>query len=275
VDVLVAPASRRRFFSLERRKPAGETPAPQKPLRDLASQKMKRTANRKRRSAACISAGQWAGNDSATIYILQMSLMDSPAPKIHLPHWLTAVVASAGGPGLFLIAFLDSSVLTFPIINDLLLINLSIRYPARMPYYAAMATLGSVAGCLLLYYIARKGGEAMFHKHAGSRARHIHAWINRNGFVSILVTALLPPPTPFKVFVVAAGALEMPVRTFVLGLLVARGIRFFGEGLLAVKYGDQASQFLLTHKLEVAGITLGVVLLLYLATRIAFRPRLQ
>jgi membrane protein YqaA with SNARE-associated domain len=199
--------------------------------------------------------------------------MDSPIPKFHLPHWLQAIVASAGGLGLFLIAFLDSSVLTFPVINDLLLIDLSVQYPARMPYYAAMTTIGSVAGCLLLYYIARKGGEAMFHKHAGPRARHIHAWINRNGFVSILVTALLPPPTPFKVFVIAAGALEMPVRTFVLGLLAARAIRFFGEGYLAIRYGDQASQFLLTHKLEVAGITLGIVLVLYLATRLAFgRP---
>jgi membrane protein YqaA with SNARE-associated domain len=199
--------------------------------------------------------------------------MDLPAPKFHLPHWLQAIVASAGGLGLFLIAFLDSSVLTFPVINDLLLIDLSIRYPARMPYYAAMATLGSVAGCLFLYYLARKGGEAMFHKHAGPRARHIHAWINRNGFLSILVTALLPPPTPFKIFVIAAGALEMPVRTFVLGLLAARGIRFFGEGYLAVRYGDQAGLFLLTHKLEVTGITLFVVVTIYLSMRLAFgRP---
>ena len=196
--------------------------------------------------------------------------MDSPAPQFHLPHWLQAIVASAGGLGLFLIAFLDSSVLTFPVINDLLLIDLSIRNPARMPYYAAMTTLGSVGGCLLLYYIARKGGEAMFHKHAGPRAEKIHAWINRNGFLSILVTALLPPPTPFKVFVIAAGALEMPVRTFVFGLLAARAIRFFGEGFLAIRYGDRAGQFLLTHKLEVTGITLLVVLTLYLATRMAF-----
>jgi len=197
--------------------------------------------------------------------------MDSPAPKIHLPVWLQAVVASAGGLGLFLIAFLDSSVLTFPVINDLLLIDLSVRNPARMPYYAAMATLGSVGGCLLLYYLARKGGEAMFRKNAGPRAQQIQTWTKQNGFVSILVTALLPPPTPFKIFVIAAGALEMPVRTFVLGLLVARGFRFFTEGFLAVKYGDQASGFLLTHKLEVTSITLGVVLCLYLASRLAFR----
>jgi membrane protein YqaA with SNARE-associated domain len=199
--------------------------------------------------------------------------MELPQPKFHLPHWLQAIVATAGGMGLFLIAFLDSSVLSFPIINDLLLINLSVHNPARMPYYAAMATLGSVAGCLFLYYLARKGGEAMFHKHAGPRARHIHAWINRNGFLSILVTALLPPPTPFKIFVIAAGALDMPVQKFVLGLLAARAIRYFGEGYLAIRYGDQAGQFLLTHKLDVAGLVLGVVLCLYLLSLLAFRPR--
>jgi membrane protein YqaA with SNARE-associated domain len=199
--------------------------------------------------------------------------MDSLPTKFHLPLWLQAIVASTGGLGLFLIAFLDSSVLSFPIINDLLLINLSVRNPARMPYYAVMATLGSVAGCLFLYYLARKGGEAMFQKRAGARARHIRDWIKRNGFLSILVTALLPPPTPFKVFVLAAGALEMPVQTFVLGLLAARGIRFFGEGFLAVRYGDQAGNFILTHKLEVAGIVLGMVLCLYLLSLLAFRPR--
>ena len=194
--------------------------------------------------------------------------MDLPVPKLHLPHWLQVIVASTGGLGLFLIAFLDSSVLTFPVINDLLLIDLSIRSPERMPYYALMATLGSVAGCLLLYFIARKGGEAMFHKHAGARAQRIHSWINRNGFISILITALLPPPTPFKIFVVAAGALEMPLRTFVLGLLAARAIRFFGEGFLAIRYGDQAGLFLVSHKLEVTGIALLIVLTLYAASRL-------
>jgi len=199
--------------------------------------------------------------------------MDSPSPKIHLPHWLQAIVASAGGVGLFLIAFLDSSVLTFPVINDLLLLDLSVRYPARMPYYAAMATLGSVGGCVLLYFIARKGGEAMFRKQAGPRALQIRAWLERNGFVSIFVAALLPPPTPFKVFVLGAGALEMPLAAFVLGLLAARAFRFFGEGFLAVRYGEQASQYLVTHKLAVAGAALGVVLFLYVLTRVAFRPR--
>jgi membrane protein DedA with SNARE-associated domain len=73
--------------------------------------------------------------------------------------------------------------------------------------------------------------------------------------------------------VIAAGALEMPVGTFVVGLLAARAIRFFGEGFLAIRYGDQAGQFLLTHKLEVAGIVLGIVVCLYLLSRLALRPQ--
>lgn len=196
--------------------------------------------------------------------------MIAPPSKFHLPGWLQTVVAAAGGPGLFLISFLDSSVLTFPVINDLLLIDLSIRSPARMPYYAAMATAGSVLGCVLLYYLARKGGEAMFRKYAGPRAQRIQGWTKRNGFISILVTALLPPPNPFKVFVIAAGALEMPMRSFVLGLLAARAIRYFGEGILAVRYGDEAAGYFLNHKLVVAAVMLGVVLALYLGSRVAF-----
>src|SRR6266404_4524747 len=136
--------------------------------------------------------------------------MQSPTPQIHLPLWLQGIVASTGGLGLFLIAFLDSSILTFPIINDLLLIDLSIHYPARMPYYAGMATLGSVGGGLLLYYLARKGGEAMVHKQAGPRAEPIQDWTQRNGVVSSPVAAPPPPPPPVKAILPAAGAVAMP-----------------------------------------------------------------
>ena len=87
--------------------------------------------------------------------------------------WKAKIVAFASGigaPGLFLISFLDSSVLTFPVINDLLLIELSVQHPARMPLYASMAASGSVLGCLLLFFLARKGGEVFFRRKAGARA---------------------------------------------------------------------------------------------------------
>ena len=173
--------------------------------------------------------------------------------------WKQKIVAFAGGlgaPGLFLISFLDSSVLTFPVINDLLLIDLSMQRPARMALYASMAALGSLLGCILLYFLARKGGEAVFRKKAGSRADAIHHWLERNGFGGMLVAALLPPPTPFKFFVLAAGVFELPLASFTAAIALARVLRYFTVGYLAVKYGSQAMPFLGAHKL---GVALGVL----------------
>lgn len=193
--------------------------------------------------------------------------------KYHLPRWLQTIVAATGGLGLFLATFLDSSFLPLPAIIDLLLIDQCIASPARMPYYAAMATLGSLGGCLVLYVLARKGGQAAFHRRAGERAPRIHGWMQRNGFVSLLIAAVLPPPTPFKVFVLAAGALEISWQQFVAALLIARGARFFGEGLLAVYYGPQAIRYLSRHELASTVGVLLTILLIYLIVRLRARRR--
>lgn len=185
-----------------------------------------------------------------------------------LSGWKQKIVAFAGtlgAPGLFLISFLDSSVLTFPVINDLLLIELSLQHPARMPLYALMALLGSVLGCVLLYFIARKGGEAYFHRKAGERGKAIRHWVERNGFGGMLVAAMLPPPTPFKIVVFAAGVFEVPLLSFASAIGIARLIRYFGVGYLAVKYGNNALPFLAQHKVDViivlalfAGVSYGL-----------------
>jgi membrane protein YqaA with SNARE-associated domain len=182
---------------------------------------------------------------------------------------------SLGAPGLFLISFLDSSVLTFPVINDLLLIELSIQHPARMPLYALMATLGSVLGCVLLFFIAEKGGEALFHRHAGHRAHAIQHWVVNNGFVGMLAAALLPPPTPFKIFVLAAGVFEMRMVSFASALTVARALRYFGIGYLAIRYGNNALPFLGQHKWTVAAVVMAVVAVSFALSRLILRHRPQ
>lgn len=185
------------------------------------------------------------------------------AAKIKLPAWLAHLVASLGGVGLFVVAFLDSSVLSFPIVTDLLVIQASIQNPVRMPYYAAMATVGSLAGCIWLYLLAKKGGEAFFHSKAGRHAERAKRWVDANAFLSVFIPAILPPPLPFKVFVLAEGWFEVPLKTFVMALLLGRGLRYFGEGILAVRYGDAATQFLLAHGRTAALIFVGVILVLY------------
>ncbi len=190
--------------------------------------------------------------------------------------WKQKIIVFAtalGAPGLFLISFLDSSVLSFPVINDLLLIQLSINRPERMLLYAAAATVGSVLGCIVLYFIARKGGEAFFHKNAGVHGAAVRHWVEQNGFVGVLVAALLPPPTPFKVFVFAAGVFEVPVGSFALAVSIARVLRYFTVGYLAVRYGHYALPYLVQHKLQVTVIVIIFVAISYLLSRVILRHK--
>ncbi len=154
-----------------------------------------------------------------------------------LNGWKQKIVAFAGGlgaPGLFLISFLDSSV---------------------------------------LFYLAEKGGEALFHKHAGDRAHAVHNWVVKNGFGGMLVAALLPPPTPFKVFVVAAGVFEVPLASFASAITLARAVRYFGMGYLAIRYGREAMPYLMQHKLNVGVFLILLALLSYVLSRVILRPR--
>ena len=193
-----------------------------------------------------------------------------------LSGWKQKVVAFASGlgaPGLFLISFLDSSVLTFPIINDLLLIELSMERPARMPLYAFMASLGSLLGCVVLYFIARKGGEAIFHKKAGKHGHAIRHWVEQNGFVGMLIAALLPPPTPFKFFVLAAGVFEVPLFSYTAAIMIARLFRYFGVGYLAIRYGADAMPYLMHHKVQVSVFVISLVTVSYVLSRVLLKRR--
>jgi len=195
-----------------------------------------------------------------------------------LSGWKQKIVAFAGAlgaPGLFLISFLDSSVLTFPVINDLLLIELCIQHPTRMAFYALMAASGSVLGCVLLYFIARKGGEAFFHRKAGDRAGAIRHWVEQNGFIGVLMAALLPPPTPFKFFVLAAAVFEVPLWSFTAAIALARGIRYFGMGYLAIRYGNDALPFLKSHKFEASIVIVLFLLLSYVISRVILGRKLS
>ncbi len=153
-------------------------------------------------------------------------------------------LALYGGWGLLGISFLDSSFVPLPGLNDLLLIHLSAQNPARAVFYALASTLGSVLGSFMMYGLAR-GGAQLFSKRqsstAAQRARH---WLTTNDFVALLVVSLLPPPSPYKLFLIVSGALKLnPVR-FCAALAVGRGIRFGAAALLGALYGAQAEAYL-------------------------------
>ena len=175
--------------------------------------------------------------------------------------WVQAFALSVGGPGLFLIAFLDSSFLSLPEINDILVIVMVIENKPLMPYYALMATTGSVAGCLLLYAIGRRGGEALLRRRfGGPRLERAMELSRKYGVLAVAVPAILPPPAPFKVFILLAGVAKVPLLSFSLAVAFGRGFRYFGEGWLAVQYGEAAIELLEQNGRLVAFVLAAVVL---------------
>src|ERR1700758_2430727 len=117
--------------------------------------------------------------------------------------WVKATLPALGGLGIFLSAFLDSSFLPLPLVTDLIVIELSSRTPVRMPYYAAMAALGSLAGCIWIYALARKGGQAYYRKSQGHPPGKIRALIQEYPMAAVFLPAVAPFPVPFKPIVVA------------------------------------------------------------------------
>jgi membrane protein YqaA with SNARE-associated domain len=162
-----------------------------------------------------------------------------------LHDFISEVPIYVAGPAMILIGALDSSLLSLPEINDYLVVARCFSDPKSVFYFPLFAAAGSVLGCLLLYTIMRRGGQAVMRRRfsAENIARVERAYA-RFGFLALAVPALLPPPMPFKIFVATAGALEYPRWRFVLTVMIARSVRYFIEGVLAVFYGERVLVFM-------------------------------
>ncbi|HEX4348659.1 MAG TPA: VTT domain-containing protein [Vicinamibacterales bacterium] len=166
-----------------------------------------------------------------------------------------------GAPGLFLVTFLDSSFLSLPEATDLLLIWMVVQHKSRMVFYASTAVAGSVLGCLALYVVGRKGGDALVRSrfNTGTVDKALGT-IQRYGVLAVLIPCLLPPPAPFKIFIILAGIAGISVTRFVLAIAIGRTIRYFAEGFLAVRYGDQAIEYVHANGKTVSLALVGLIL---------------
>jgi len=175
-----------------------------------------------------------------------------------LEQFIIGVPIYMAGPAMTLIGALDSSVLSLPEINDYLVVMRCTNAPYEVFYFPLFAAAGSVLGCLLLYTIVRRGGQYVLRRRF--RAEHIERverTYARYGFLALAVPALLPPPMPFKIFVATAGALEYPRWRFVLTIMVARSLRYYIEGTLAVFYGRTVIDFIKRYGFTILGFVVG------------------
>ena len=153
-----------------------------------------------------------------------------------------------GGLGLILLGLLDNSVVPVPGSMDVLVILLSANQRDWWPYYALMATVGSVIGGYLTYRLARGGGKGRL----GSRLKpsqmeKVHAAIEKWGFLSIAVPAVLPPPLPMVPFLVAAGAAQYSLHKFIGSLFLGRAVRYSILAFLAALYGRRIIGYFSRH----------------------------
>ena len=163
-----------------------------------------------------------------------------------------------GAFGLFTIALLDSAFIPLPGGPDAVMLVLAAENHAMMPVYALTATLGSVIGCLVLYYISRRAGRHALERFSERKRARVKGWVDRYDVLSVLVASLLPPPFPFKLFVVTAGVFRLNVVRFALAVATGRAVRFFLEGYAAVTYGERA-QIFLAENFSWMGVTLGAL----------------
>jgi membrane protein YqaA with SNARE-associated domain len=173
---------------------------------------------------------------------------------------LQKVLVGLGAPGLFAVALLDAALVPVPGGPDAVLLALSYHTPALMPLYVAAAVVGSGIGSLFLYWVGRSGGEAALRKFSAEKRARVERVLERYELLALILAALMPPPFPFKLFVLSAGVFRMVLWRFVTALLVGRGIRFALEGLAAVRYGDQAAALFKEHYPKIGlGIAAAVV----------------
>src|SRR5215471_1425555 len=169
-----------------------------------------------------------------------------------------------GAPGIMFVAFLDSSILSLPEIADLLVIYMVTTHPARFALYVASATVGSLLGCLALYYIGKGGEHLLRNRMSTHRYEKTLNAFRRHGVMAVLVPSLLPPPAPFKPFVLLAGVAEISAAKFTTAILIGRGARYLIEGLLALWYGERAMAYIREHGVQVAIVVVVLVLIGFL-----------
>lgn len=156
--------------------------------------------------------------------------------------WLLAFAVKFGGLGLLVLGILDSSFLFAPWGNDLLVVALTARHrdAPSMLYYAAMSTVGSVLGCLLIDLTMRPLGAKGLERYLpAGKVKRVESRIRDNGGKALAIASLVPPPFPFTAFVMVAAALQYARTRLLAVVTVTRMIRFTLLGLLAMRFGDR------------------------------------
>lgn len=183
--------------------------------------------------------------------------------------FLWAILAPLGAWGVFVAAALDGAVVGLPM--DVVVGGYVAQNHGRLLLYVLMASAGSALGSLVVYAIGYKGGEELLRKRVSAeRFEKLHAAFEKHPFWSLMFPAMLPPPTPFKLFVLSAAVAEMSLGHFLLAIFLGRTVRFLLLGILVIKFGPgvvNTFRIFFTHHFRWVLIAIAVGLVAWLVIR--------
>ncbi len=152
--------------------------------------------------------------------------------------WILGLMKVLGVWGVFVIAFADSALLGMPV--DFIVATYVYQDRKRMLLYVAMASLGSALGSIPLYIVGYLGGEKVLRKRISEeRFQKIHRSFEQHEFWALMFPGMLPPPMPFKIFVLGAAVFEMSFRDFLVAVFAGRFVRFLVLSVLVLYFGPE------------------------------------
>ncbi|HWB32260.1 MAG TPA: VTT domain-containing protein [Acidobacteriaceae bacterium] len=157
------------------------------------------------------------------------------------PSALLHLLLTFGTAGILFISIVDSSFVPLPVpgITDIMLIVFAARH-VNLVLLVAAATVGSFLGGLFSYQVGQSGGMAFLEKHVSPRIfERVCGWMEHHAILAVALPAILPPPMPLSPFVLAAGALKMSRRKFLIAFTLSRGVRHAAAAALGVWFGPQ------------------------------------